>query len=252
MPRRPARSALRPERHPYGRHRSQFPELYRPAPGGPDPAPVAVVIHGGFWRARYGRRLMRGICADLAGRGWAAWNLEYRRIGWLSGGGYPRTLEDVAAGIDHLAALDGLDRSRVVAIGHFAGGHLAAWAASREDPVVPVTAVAVQAGVVDLRLGFELGLSGGVVHTFMGGTPAQHPDRYAAASPAERLPLGVPVLLVHGGRDEVVPPVMSESFGAAARAAGDEVELVVVPEEEHMGHVVALNPLWKAVVAWLD
>jgi acetyl esterase/lipase len=243
---------LRPERHPYGRYRSQYAELYRPAAGDDGRAPpVAVVIHGGFWRARYGRKLMHGLCEDLARRGWAAWNLEYRRLGRLSGGGYPRTLEDVAAGIDHLAAIDGLDRSRVVAIGHSAGGHLAAWSAGRERPEVPVTAVVSQAGVVDLRLASELGLSNGVVHQLLGGTPAEVPERYAAASPAERLPLGVPVLLVHGGRDEVVPPVMSESFARAARAAGDEVELVVLPQEEHMGHVVALNPLWGAVTRWL-
>ena len=244
---------MRPEKHPYGRYRSQYAELYRPvAAGRLEPPPIAVVIHGGFWRARYGRKLMRGLCEDLARRGWAAWNLEYRRLGCLCGGGWPRTLEDVAAAIDHLTAIDGLDRARVVAIGHSAGGHLAAWAASRDEPAVAVTAVVAQAGVLDLRLASELALSDGVVHRLLGGTPAQVADRYAAASPAERLPLGVPILLVHGGRDTVVPPAMSEAFAAAARAAGDEVELVVLEDEEHMGHIVALNPLWKAVTRWLD
>ena len=68
------------------------------------------------------------------------------------------------------------------------------------------------------------------------------PERYAAASPAERLPLGVPVLLTHGGRDDIVPPVMSERFAAAARAAGDDVELVLEPDEDHFGHLDPAQP----------
>jgi acetyl esterase/lipase len=207
---------------------------------------VAVVLHGGFWKAHYGRRLMHAVCADLVARGWAAWNLEYRRLGLGNGGGWPATLDDVAAGIDHLARLDGLDRSRVVAIGHSAGGHLAAWAATRDEPEVPVTAVVAQAGVLDLELAWELRLSNGVVRRFLGGTPDEVPDRYAAASPARRLPLGVPALLTHGARDEIVPLRMSEAF---ARAAG--CELHVEPDEDHFGHLHTGNPLWKAVVAWL-
>jgi acetyl esterase/lipase len=243
-----------PERHPYGRARSQYGELF--LPDGAGPHPVAVVLHGGFWRAAYGRKLMHPLCADLAARGWAAWNVEYRRLGRLSGGGYPRTLEDVAAAVDHLADLPkpkeclALFRS-VVAIGHSAGGHLAAWLATRPDPQVAVTAVVAQAGVLDLRLAAELGLSRGVVRRFLGGTPAEAPDRYAAASPAQRLPLGVPTLLAHGGRDDVVPPLMSERFAAAARAAGDDVALALHPDEGHFGHLDPGNPLWRSVTSWI-
>ena len=265
-----------PEHHRYGRARSQYGELF--LPGGDGPFPVAVVLHGGFWRVQYGRKLMHPLCADLVARGWAAWNVEYRRLGRLSGGGFPRTLDDVAAAVDHLADLrshalsatgDGVRGAkppargepkagqtlfrleRVVAIGHSAGGHLAAWLATREAPRVAVSGVAAQAGVVDLRLASELGLSGGVVRRLLGGTPADVPDRYTAASPAERLPLGVPALLTHGARDDIVPPLMSERFAAAARAAGDDVDLVVEPGEGHFGHLEPENALWQAVTTWL-
>jgi acetyl esterase/lipase len=244
-----------PEHHPYGRARSQFAELFLPHGGG-GPFPVAVVLHGGFWKSQYGRKQTHALCADLAARGWAAWNVEYRRLGALSGGGYPRTLEDVAAAVDHLAespahAAGVLDLSRVVAIGHSAGGHLAAWLATRAAPRVAVTAVVAQAGVVDLRLASELALSDRVVHRFLGGAPDAVPERYAAASPAERLPLGVPALLTHGGRDDIVPPEMSERFAVAARAAGDDVELALEPGEDHFGHLDPASPLWKAVTAWI-
>jgi acetyl esterase/lipase len=243
-----------PERHPYGKARGQFCELFHPE--GDGPFPVAVVLHGGFWKAEYGRKQTHALCADLVARGWAAWNVEYRRLGALSGGGYPSTLDDVAAAVDHLAESPAhqaglLDTSRVVAIGHSAGGHLAAWLATREAPRVALSGVVAQAGVVDLRLASELRLSDGVVHRFLGGTPDEVPERYAAASPAERLPLGVRTLLTHGERDDIVPLRISESFAAAARAAGDDVELVVAPGEDHFGHLDPANPLWQAVTAWI-
>lgn len=217
-------------RHNYGDDPSQYGVLY-------GEGPVVVVIHGGFWKAQYDLTLMNALCEDLAQRGFTAWNIEYRRLG--NGGGVPATLDDVGAAIDHLATLD-LDLSRVVAIGHSAGGHLAAWAATRESPRVPVTHVVAQAGVLDLQRARELRLSDGVVDRFLGGADT------ALASPIERLPLGVPTLLTHGALDDTVPLEISERFAAASGAT-----LVVEPEEGHMGHIDPANPLWKAVTAWL-
>src|SRR4051812_38433597 len=75
----------RGEVHSYGPHRSQRADLYLPRSAGPHP--VMVTIHGGAWHKRYGRSLMRGIAGDLLRRGWAVWNIEYRRLG--GGGGWP-------------------------------------------------------------------------------------------------------------------------------------------------------------------
>jgi acetyl esterase/lipase len=221
-----------PEVVAYGPDPSQFCELFRPAG---EPAGVALVLHGGFWRARYDRTLMHPLCRDLAARGWAAGNVEYRRLG--AGGGVPATLEDVVAAAAALPAAG----TRRVAVGHSAGGHLAAYLASR----APLDGVVSQAGVLDLALARELGLSDGVAAEFLGGAPL------ADASPIERLPLRTRVLLTHGGRDDIVPLVMSERFAAAARAAGDEVTLVVEPGEDHYGHLDPANALWRAVIAWL-
>ena len=115
----------------YGPGTDRFGELWRPA--GDGPWPVVALLHGGFWRARRTLELMRPLAADLAGRGFAAWNLEYRRVG-QPGGGWPGTFQDVAAGLDHLAELAGrepLDLDRLVVAGHSAGGHLALWSAAR-------------------------------------------------------------------------------------------------------------------------
>jgi pimeloyl-ACP methyl ester carboxylesterase len=183
---------------------------------------------------------MRPLAADLAARGHTVWNLEFRRLG--DGGGYPPTLEDVAAGIDHLAGLD-VDTEGVVAIGHSAGGHLAAWAATREATAVAITDVVAQAGVLDLRLGWELRLSDGVVACFLGELSA---ERFAAASPRERLPLGARTLLTHGAADDIVPLRMSREFQQASGA-----DLHVDPRAGHMEHLDPAHPLWQAVLEWL-
>jgi acetyl esterase/lipase len=234
--------------HRYGADPSQVADLHTPAAG--DGWPVAVVIHGGFWRARYDRTLMEALCADLAGSGWAAWNLEYRRVG--GGGGWPATFDDVAAGIDHLAGLAvPLDLARVVAVGHSAGGHLALWAASRDRPGVAVTGAVGQAAVSDLAAVARLGLSSGAVEELLGGSPEQVPDRYAAASPAQRLPLGVPLLLAHGARDDTVPVALSRDFQRAALAAGDTCDLVVGERDGHFEHIDPASAAWATVKRWL-
>ncbi|MDP2711345.1 MAG: alpha/beta hydrolase, partial [Solirubrobacteraceae bacterium] len=126
-----AHAALhRPPRHRYGAHPRQVADLHLPA--GPGPHPVVVVLHGGYWRPPYTRLIMRPLCLDLARRGWAAWNVEYRRLG-RDGGGWPQTFDDVAAAIDHLDELRAgpVDLDRVTLLGHSAGGQLALWAGGR-------------------------------------------------------------------------------------------------------------------------
>jgi dipeptidyl aminopeptidase/acylaminoacyl peptidase len=194
---------------------------------------------------------MHALCRDLVGAGWAAWNLEYRRLGLLSGGGWPETFEDVGAGIDHLAGMPGVDLRTVVAIGHSAGGQLALWAASREHPAVPVTHAVSQAGVNDLREAARLGLSRDAAAKLLGGTPEARPERYRAASPIERLPLAVPQFLVHGEEDGIVPLAMSLAYHDAALAAGDSVELAVLPGAGHYEHLDPGTEAWQAVRAWL-
>ena len=194
---------------PYGSHPSQLVELFLPS--GTGPHPVAVVAHGGYWRAQYDRSLMDGLCLDLAAHGVAAWNLEYRRVG--EGGGWPDTFLDVAAGVDALADVQAsLELSRVVAVGHSAGGQLAFWAAARETlpagapgagPRVRISAAVSQAGVLDLTLAAGLMPSATPTRALL-GDPSAHIERYVLASPRERLPLGIPQLVLHGDRDDTV------------------------------------------------
>jgi acetyl esterase/lipase len=242
----------------YGPGPDQFLELTLPA--GDGPAPVVVVLHGGFWRAAYGIELARPLAADLAARGWAAVAVEYRRVG--AGGGWPTTLEDVAAALDALPDLPGagrLDLTDVTVVGHSAGGQLAAWAAGRSRlpdgapggrPLVAVTAAVLQAGVLDLAAAVTADLGAGATVDFLGGPPDEHPERYAAADPVRLLPTGAAVLCVHGTGDTTVPLEQSERYAAAAVAAGDRVEVAPVPGD-HMVVIDLTGEAWRRTVDWL-
>jgi acetyl esterase/lipase len=240
----------------YGPHPSQRGDLYVPER---PKAPVVCLLHGGFWRMPYGRDQMVPLAEDLVAHGFAVWNLEYRRLG--EGGGWPTTFEDVALGIDHLAALveggEDLDLSRVATMGHSAGGHLALWAAGRHhvqgspNPKVRVAATVGQAAVADLHRAFELDLSQSVVAELLGGSPSDHPERYASASPRALLPLRIPQLLVHGTSDDVVPIEIARSYAKAAQDAGDAAALLELPAADHFAHLDVLSPAWAAVRGWL-
>lgn len=247
---------MTPPAEAYGPGPDRFGELWRPA--GPGPWPVVALLHGGFWRAGRTLELMRPLAADLAGRGFAAWNLEYRRVG-QPGGGWPGTCEDVAAGLDHLAGLAGrapLDLDRLVVAGHSAGGHLALWSAARAGlpagapgaaPLVTPGLAVSLAGVCDLHAGAADGIGEDAVAGFLGATPDQEPERYRLASPRARLPLGVRQLLVHGDADSRVPVEQSRAYAAAAAAAGDPVELVELAGVDHMAVIDPASPAWAEV-----
>src|SRR5918997_6289452 len=217
----------------YGPPPDQFVELTLPT--GVDPAPVVVVLHGGFWGAAYGVEPARPLAADLAAAGLAAVAVEYRRVG--GGGGWPVTLADVAAALDalpELAAADRLDLSGIAVVGHSAGGHLAAWAAGRPRlpegapgarPRVRVTAAVLQAGVLDLERAAAQRLGGGAVQDLLDAEPADAPERYAAADPVRPGPTGGQLLCVHGTGDDVVPPEQSSRYAQAAAAQGVPVDV---------------------------
>src|SRR5690349_11019596 len=134
---------MEPRTHAYGPDPEQVADLLLPA--GEGPHPVAVLLHGGFWRARFTRSTMAALAVDLADRGWATWNVEYRRVD--NGGGVPETLDDVRTAIAKLADLrEPLRTAGVVIIGHSAGGQLGLCVADARA----VAAVVSLAGVCDL------------------------------------------------------------------------------------------------------
>jgi acetyl esterase/lipase len=211
------------ERLPYGREPKQFGDLRLPP--GEGPFRLAIVLHGGYWKAQYNLIHTGHMCIALAAAGIATWNLEYRAVGDV-GGGWPNTAEDVHLGVAFAERLR--DRNRLgptALVGHSAGGHLALLAAARARlPVVALAAVSDLAESVRRR------------------GPDSDPARFAgpevpmAANPIEGLPLGVLQILIHGTADETVPVELSERYAAAANGEARLIRL------EGAGHFELIDP----------
>jgi acetyl esterase/lipase len=234
----------------YGRDPSQEGDLWLPAGDGPHP--VAVIFHGGFWYHAWERDLMDGLALDLAGRGIAAWNVEYRRVG--AGGGWPATGEDAGRATEHLAALApvyGLDLSRVAVLGHSAGAQLALWVAARRRraSVHPALAVGL-ATIADLEAARSDRLGGGSVTRLVEAVGIVDPEvALADASPQARLPIGVPQILAHAVNDDVVPMSQTTRYADAARAAGDDVSVLEVKAGGHFDLIDPRAEGWAAVAS---
>ena len=248
-------------REAYGADPLQFGELRLP-PTTSTRAPVVVLIHGGCWQSSYGLAHVGNAAAALAREGFVVWVPEYRRLG-NAGGGWPGTFEDIANAVDHVRTLamsfPTLDTGRVILAGHSAGGQLALWAASRragERPSgtarspVPIIGVLSLAGITDLAAyGAAVGGCNASVAALLGGTPKLVADRYRAVSPVELLPLHIPVHLIHGANDSIVPVGLAERYAERARAAGDRVELTVLPGAGHFDVVAPQSAAWASVTA---
>jgi len=225
----------------YGSDANQFVDLRLPKSKGPNP--LAICIHGGYWRAKYDLEYFGHLCAALTAKGVATANLEYRRVG-NAGGGWPGTFADIRAAYQFLTqkARDyGFDSQRIIVLGHSAGGQLALCLAAHEAGVKAVISLA---GVVDLQKAYELHLSNDAVVEFLGGTPAEVADHYREADPM-KLEIHTRQCLVHGAMDDVVPPDFSKDYVKAKRK--EDVRLVEIDGAGHFEVVDPRSGAWEKV-----
>lgn len=187
--------------HAYGETPVQVVDLWLPSGSGPHP--TVLMVHGGCWqKAIADRTLMNYAAEDLRQRGMAVWNIEYRGVDEV-GGGYPGTYLDVSHAAEMLLEKGpelGLDVSRIAAVGHSAGGHLAAWLATQENlPVdsavntgnrVPLAAVVISGGLVDLNASAPVTLGSclsSIMDDLTGSPDESRVNVFSDTSPSELL-----------------------------------------------------------------
>jgi dipeptidyl aminopeptidase/acylaminoacyl peptidase len=201
--------------------------------------PVLVDVHGGptdqstvDWKPRI---------RWFVSRGWAVLSPNYRgSTGY--GRAYRHALDhawgevdvaDTVTGLRALAQDDRVDASRAAVMGGSAGGFTALLVAAHAPPVV--CAAVSLFGVTDL---FDLAAT---THRFesryldrLVGTLPEHADRYEARSPVTHArEIEVPVLVLQGADDKVVPPAQAQLLVDSMRAAGGTVEQHVYEGEGH-------------------
>jgi acetyl esterase/lipase len=249
----------------YGSAPSQFAELFLPQGAGP--FPVVVLVHGGCWTIQFGGiKQMHNVAGALAARGIAVWNVEYRRAD-EEGGGYPGTYQDMNAALDKLAAVapaHKLDTRRIVAMGHSAGGQLVQWMAGRSripasSPLfhaghLPVRSIISLGGLADLRNEKDLIQSscGRSTEQLAGLPSAERPDVFADTNAAELIPNGSRTFLVTGALDTISPPRAAYAYAARAQNAGDQAEVVILPNASHYDEIAASSPAWTLVLQTVE
>ncbi|HEX4742407.1 MAG TPA: S9 family peptidase [Caulobacteraceae bacterium] len=209
----------------------------RPAKG----LPLVVLPHGGpaarddpgfDWWAQ-----------GLASRGYAVLQVNYRGsdgFGWkflaAGFGEYGRKMQtDLSDGVRWLASQGTIDPKRVCIVGGSYGGY-AALAGVTLDPGVYRCAVSV-AGISDMKrmVGWDKDRSSVATERYW--------DRYVGVdkgrsldeiSPIRHLDrVTVPLLLIHGKDDTVVPYEQSQMMANALQKAGKDVRLVTLKSEDH-------------------
>lgn len=244
----------------YGPAASQYAELFRPAGAGP--FPVVFLVHGGCWSAKYGGiEQMRNMAAALASVGIAVWNVEYRRVD-EEGGGYPGMYLDINAAVDKLQAVAAgyqLDTSRVVAVGHSAGGQLVQWLAGRSR--LPVSSPLYRGNYLPIRQIVNLGGLADLdnrelirqscdrdVAELTGTASAGRPDVMADTNAARLVPNGSTTVLINGQFDTIAPPATAAAYARLATRAGDRARAMVLPNASHYDEVAVSSPSWSLIL----
>lgn len=247
----------------------QFGELRLPSSPPSAKIPVILIVHGGCWADQLPGKhpapdyaLLEPLAAALTVDGIATWNIEYRRSG-SPDGAWPATYVDLAAATDYLrkiAPTYNLDLSRVTVVGHSSGGQLALWLAAR--PKLPPTSDVYTKNplpleqVIDLDGPPELTAAQPLeskycpipaITQFVGGAPAQQPDRYRNGSAQAFLPLGIPQIIVTAGLLQHVGTLATD-YKEAAEAKGDTVTLVPI-DGNHFEIIDPSTPPGKAAIA---
>lgn len=226
----------------WGSGDEQFGVLYRPEHL-TSALPVVIMIHGGCWFSPYTLELQADLSEALARRGYAVWNIEYRRLG--NGGDWPTIFFDVAEASDFLLGISkqyNLDLDRVSAVGHSSGGHLALWLAARPSlqagsDLYSSNPLAIR-GVVGLGAITDLQSSicaSSVPRLISLNTLTENQllQRLAETSPLAMLPLRAATILISGSSDSIAPPAITQIYVDAAIMAGDISEHLVLEGADH-------------------
>lgn len=213
-------------------------------------SPAMIVVHGGgFYQGS--RSLGAANLRWYADRGWTVISIDYR-LARKDRPTWDLAIRDVECAMAWTAANAtalGIDLRRLTLTGGSAGGSLAMMAAYSANagraetgcgPHVPhVAAVIVKAPLIDVfgswyHEGELRDEQRSYLTRYIGGSPEQYPDRYAAIDLRRfQMPNNPPTLILGGASDPLLPSESATEFTRKATAAGLEVHHILFPYSGH-------------------
>jgi pimeloyl-ACP methyl ester carboxylesterase len=92
----------------------------------------------------------------------------------------------------------------------------------------------------------------GTLETFYAKAERNSAVPFADTSPAALLPLGARQVLAYGIYDPAVPPYLGKQYLDTARAKGEEVRLITVPDAGHFDLIAPWTPAWPVLAGVID
>lgn len=241
----------------YGKDSLQKMDVYLPRNRSVDSTKVIVLIHGGGWaggdKAEFAAAIP--VLQNMLPQ-YAIFNLNYRLANQVTNH-FPTQENDVKAALHFI--MDGAEEyaisNEVVLLGASAGAHLALLQAYKHtDPIVTKAVISFfgPSDMTDLYKStnnsyYQMGLQ-----LLIGGTPATKPQVFMQASPINFVnQQSPPTLLLHGGRDGLVPVAQSKKLKKSLDNAGVPSELVVYPTEGHGWQGANLADAYKHIEKFL-
>lgn len=235
----------------YAEHPDQFGLLWLPNSKVAIKKPTVALLHGGCWMRSYDIHHTAALATALAQAGHAVWNIEYRRAD-EDQSAWPTSLQDVRRGLLALHQLSdyGVTLDEVAILGHSAGGHLALLLAAEAGQLIPserngvfVVGLAAITNITTYASGDNSCQQ--CTALFMGGSPDDIPDAYAAANPTGR-EITIPVTLLQGDADQVVPRDQFDSL------QGETVIRLLQPGAGHFDWLHPGTPAFQTLLRILD
>ncbi len=219
--------------------------------------PGVIVIHGGGWVQGTKEEMLEEYCLPFVRRGMVVANVEYRLANAAPAPAAVNDILKAAQWFQEHAAQYKVDPKRILATGNSAGGHLALMtamtpASANLGPSIKIAAVIDFFGVADVA--DQLAPGPGQRPYAVAWIPDQ-PNRMELArslSPITYVRKGLPpILVLHGDADPTVPYEQSAALVKALKGAGDDAELITVPDGRHGFTPAEMEQLWPRIFRWL-
>lgn len=245
-------------------------DIYVPA-GAKKNTPLLIWLHGGGWmhNDKYAdMSYMKNTIRAILDQGYALASIDYRHSTTAI---FPAQIQDCNQAVQFLydnASKYGFDRNSFALIGFSAGGHLASllalsnnqnisgFYANGKKPSFKIKAVIDFYGPSNLIMFFDNMKPTDVdnpICILLGSSPLVRPDVSAFASPVTYVDKDdPPFFIVHGEKDDGVPPAQSYLLKAHLDLMRVANELTIVAGAPHFGEMFDTDGVRGPVIKFLE